>query len=220
MPASPCRYPTPLPKYGDVKPCKNGVKEPCAPVAECWAKAGGDVVKSINCQQEYVRDLATHLFKTDKVFRNIWLSHVRSYDLPSYEQRKNFSSTNANSLVTRTAEYNSAKNVGVDNFVTKFALAQLEMLIAGDRVSSLNTIKTFRQTHFSYLKKVFGDLFTFKDGKIDYQTPVAGKACGDIAPYFTFIYNVNLLLTEGTQTKGGRATRRSNNRRNKKTRRN
>ncbi len=209
MPQSACRYPTPLPKYGDVRPCKNGVKEPCAVVPECWAKAGGDVVKSINCQQEYVRDLAAHLFKTDKIFRNVWLSYVKSYDMPSYVRRKNYSQNGANALVQRTAEYNSAVNVGVDNYVSKFALAQLDMLIAGDRVRSLNGVKSFRDALLGTLKNVFGSLFTFKDGKIDYQTPADGKLCSDIAPYFTFIYNVNLLLTEGTKTHGGRTTRRS-----------
>jgi hypothetical protein len=210
MPASPCRYPTPLPKYGDVKPCKNGVKEPCAPVAECWAKSGGDVVKSMQCQQEYVRDLAIHLFKTDKVFRGVWLSHVRDYDIRDMERRAVFKNS-AQILADRKANYNKGANVGVDNDVTKFALGQLDMYIVGDKVRSLNGIKSFREKLVADMKKVFGGLFTFKDGKIDYQTPADGKVCGDIAPYFTFIYNVNLLLNEGTKTHGGRKTRRARN---------
>jgi hypothetical protein len=212
MPASPCRYPTPLPKYGEVKPCKNGIKEPCAVVPECWAKAGGDVVKSMQCQQEYVRDLAIHLFKTDKIFRNIWLSYVKSYDIPDLERRAS-SKNGAQNLADRKANYNKGANVGVDNFVTKYALGQLDMYIVGDKIRSLNGIKSFRDNLVTLMKKVFGGLFTFKDGKIDYQTPADGKVCSDIAPYFTFIYNVNLLLTEGTKTHGGRKTRRSTVRR-------
>lgn len=218
MPQSACRYPTPLPKYGDVRPCKNGIKEPCAVVPECWAKSGGDVVKSMQCQQEYVRDLAIHLFKTDKVFRNLWLSYVKSYDIPDLERRASLKNA-AQALADRKANYNKGANVGVDNYVTKYALGQLDMYIVGDKVRSLNGIKSFRDKLVADLKKVFGSLFTFKDGKIDYQTPADGKLCSDIAPYFTFIYNVNLLLTEGTKTHGGRNTRRSKTQRRSSTRR-
>jgi len=219
MPVTPCRYPTPLPKYGDVRPCKNGIKEPCAVVPECWAKSGGDVIKSMRCQQEYVRDLAMHLFKTDKVFRNIWLSYVKSYDIPDYERRASFQN-GAQVLADRKANYNRGANVGVENYVTKYALGQLDMYIVGEKIRSLNEVKSFREKLVADMKKVFGSLFTFKDGKIDYEKPAAGKVCTDIAPYYTFIYNVNLLLTEGTKTHGGRKTRRSTSQRRRKTRRN
>lgn len=218
---SPCRYPVPLAKYGNKKPCKNGVKDPCVPVSECWAKAGGDVIKSINCQQEYVRDLASYLFKADKVFRNAWLSHVASYDLRDYDRRKNYSKNDMEAFSRRKAEYNSGVNVTADNGVTRFAEQQLDMLIAGDRVRSLNSIAAFRNGVITELKKAFSGLFTFKNGKIDFETPAAGKLCTDIAPYYTFIYNVNLLLTEGTKTHGGRKSRKSGTqRRRRSTRRN
>jgi hypothetical protein len=172
----------------------------------------------MQCQQEYVRDLAIHLFKTDKVFRNVWLSYVKSYDIPDLERRAS-SKNAAQNLADRKADYNRGANVGVDNYVTKYALGQLDMYIVGDKVRSLNGIKSFRDKLVADMKKVFGSLFTFKDGKIDYQTPADGKLCTDIAPYFTFIYNVNLLLTEGTKTHGGRKSRKNMRSKNRKTRR-
>jgi len=231
MPASPCRYPTPLRKYGDVTPCKNGVK-PCAALPECWGRFGGDVVKSMQCQQAYVRDLALYLFNTDKAFRNAWLDFVKVDDLAKLKASANVNPVNApessiwgshNVAIykKRLAEYNSASNVSKNttgNAAVKFAKEVLEYRIAGNTITSLDTVKSFRSELLSLLQKVFSSLFAFKNGKIDFEVAPVGKGCADLSTYFTFIYNINILLDEGhTSRKGG--TRR-NNKRSNKTRRN
>lgn len=216
MPASPCRYPTPLRKYGDVSPCKNGVK-PCAQLPECWGKFGGDVVKSMQCQQQYVRDLALYLFNTDKAFRNAWLDYVKVDDLIKLKASANVNPVNApessmwgshNVAIykKRLAEYNSATNVSKNvpgNEALKFAKEVLEYRIAGAPITSLNTVKPFRAQLLALLQKVFPALFAFKNGKIDFEVAPAGKGCADLSTYFTFIYNINILLDEGRTVRTG-----------------
>ena len=215
MPPSPCRYPTPLPKYGDKSPCKNGVK-PCAVLPECWGKSGGDVLKSMNCQQEYVRDLAAYLFANNKPFRSAWLAYVKTYDMPAYQQRLNGLKNTPGKAQReakedydgRLSQYNTGTNS--ENFATKFAAQQLEQYIAGSNISDLNAVPKLRADVLKTLQSAFSGLFLFRNNKVDFEAPPAGKVCGDLSPYFTFIYNVNILLDEGrVRPRGGKKTKRN-----------
>jgi len=219
---SPCRYPTPLPKYGDKSPCKNGVK-PCSALTECWAKSGGDVVKSMNCQQEYVRDLASYLFANDKLFRSAWLEYAKVGDLP-FKMRSINGLRDMPAMAAkvqqmtedyneRLAKYNTGKNS--DNDVTKEAMDLLEREIAGSNIRTLTDVPELRTSILKTLQSAFSGLFVFKKNKIDFEIPpppapgAPPKTCSDLKSYFTFIYNVNILLEEGRTTRtGGRKSRR------------
>jgi len=215
-PATPCRYPTPLPKYGSVSRCKDGVKAPCVTIPECWAHAGGDVVKSMHCQQEYVRDLAMFLFKTDLLFRNTWINYVKSYDLADFQRRSTSGKNSELAYKQRAVNYDNAiKAVDVSNDATKFAEQQLDMLVAGERFSSAG-INAFKAGLSKLLQDAFSSLFVFVDGKIDYTRAPVGKFCRDIEHYFTFIEAVNLLLTQGMKSRGGRRVSRRTNKKSKR----
>lgn len=217
-PVTPCRYPVPLPKYGSVARCKDGVKAPCNVIPECWAHAGGDVVKSMHCQQEYVRDLALHLFKTDMLFRTAWINYVKSFHLASIERGSTINKSHMNDYVKSKANYNSAlQALNVSNDVTRYAEHQLERDVAGPHFVSLNTVAAFKSGVIEILRSAFSSLFVFADGKIDHTKAPVGKYCRDIENYYTFIDAVNVLLTQGKKS-GGRKTR-TNKKSNRSTRR-
>jgi len=220
-PASPCRYHLPLPTYGRTQRCKSGRKSPCDIVPECWAKTGGDVLGSIHCQQEYVRDLAEYLFDNDQFFRNVWLEHEKVIRLSDLKNKANYGKNYKEAYETAKKEYDSGRRLGVTNNTIEYAKRQLNMLIAGNDVISLEAVPEFRKSLFEFLKGVFSSIFVFKDGQIDFQTPPGGKVCTDLEPYFTFIKNMNILLIEGRTTRtGGRKTRtRKSKKRNTRRRR-
>jgi hypothetical protein len=173
----------------------------------------------MHCQQEYVRDLALHLFKSDMLFRTTWLNYVKSYHLASIEKGSTISQSHMNDYVKSKANYNTAlSSLNVSNDVTKYAEHQLERDIAGPYFSSLNAVASFKSTLLNTLQPAFASLFTFAGGKIDHTKPPVGKYCRDIEQYFTFIDAVNLLLVQGRKS-GGKKTR-TNKKSRRATRRN
>jgi hypothetical protein len=183
-------------------------------VPECWAQTGGDVLGSMHCQQEYVRDLAEYLFNNDKTFRNVWLDYIKSTRIPDLRNKSEYSKNHKDAYEQAQKEFNSGKAVGVTNNTIEYVKNQLSIFIAGDDVTSLALVPEFRKTLYEFLKGVFSSLFVFKNGQIDYQTPSERRSCDDLELYSTFVKNMNILLIEGRVNRsGGRKTRNKKSKR-------